>query len=340
MLRPVLIIAFVGTDLSFFLSEWRGRRGWRHGRLTRILALVELNLVLVLGLFRFRYVTPETLSLCYLSAALSLLLLPVPPNKGVRLPVLSAAGLAAVPAALFLPAVCPYVLVADLLLARSTLALRRRELMELLSRGITLRKTLEQEDRATWEVVWLSVLLLSCLVSGHPAAAVAACFVSLFLYAWLDARWSAGSCFFAVPALDDAVARAQSGKAPRPIPGEPFVPDRNLYERCCRYMSERRPFLVESFSLTDLCNAMFTNKVYLSRTINECAGKNFRQWVNHYRIQYAADLFRRDRSLKVVDLAALSGFHTAATFNQAFKLVMDESPSAWCKRMRHREEGE
>ena len=151
MLRPVLIIAFVGTDLSFFLSEWRGRRGWRHGRLTRILALVELNLVLVLGLFRFRYVTPETLSLCYLSAALSLLLLPVPPNKGVRLPVLSAAGLAAVPAALFLPAVCPYVLVADLLLARSTLALRRRELMELLSRGITLRKTLEQEDRATWE---------------------------------------------------------------------------------------------------------------------------------------------------------------------------------------------
>ena len=130
MLRPVLIIAFVGTDLSFFLSEWRGRRGWRHGRLTRILALVELNLVLVLGFFRFRYVTPETLSLCYLSAALSLLLLPVPPNKGVRLPVLSAAGLAAVPAALFLPAVCPYVLVADLLLARSTLALRRRELME------------------------------------------------------------------------------------------------------------------------------------------------------------------------------------------------------------------
>ena len=169
---------------------------------------------------------------------------------------------------------------------------------------------------------------------------MAACFVSLSLYAWLDARWSAGSCFFAVPALDDAVARAQSGKAPRPIPGEPFVPDRNLYERCCRYMSERRPFLVESFSLTDLCNAMFTNKVYLSRTINECAGKNFRQWVNHYRIQYAADLFRRDRSLKVVDLAALSGFHTAATFNQAFKLVMDESPSAWCKRMRHREEGE
>ena len=147
MLRPVLIIAFVGTDLSFFLSEWRGRRGWRYGRLTRILALVELNLVLVLGLFRFRYVTPETLSLCYLSAALSLLLLPVPPNKGARLPVLSAAGLAAVPAALFLPAVCPYVLVADLLLARSTLALRRRELMELLSRGITLRKTLEQAIR-------------------------------------------------------------------------------------------------------------------------------------------------------------------------------------------------
>ena len=104
----------------------------------RVLLLVSLTTATLLA-------TGQSLTLdSCLSAALSLLLLPVPPNKGARLPVLSAAGLAAVPAALFLPAVCPYVLVADLLLARSTLALRRRELMELLSRGITLRKTLEQ----------------------------------------------------------------------------------------------------------------------------------------------------------------------------------------------------
>lgn len=335
MFRYVLIIAFLGTNLSFFLSERRGRRGPRHGRAARTAALGLLDIVLVLGFFRFRFVTTGTLSLCYLSAALALLLLPVPPGKCSRLNGLTAAALAAAPLALFLPGACPFVLLSELLLSRAVLAVRRSQSLEARARGLTLRKSLEEEDRATWEVVWLAVLLLSCLASGHAVPETAVCALSVFLYAWLDFRWSAGSCFFAVPGLDDAVARAQSGKT-HPAPAEPFTPDRNLYERCCRYMTERRPFLVESFSLTDLCNAMFTNKVYLSRTINDCAGKNFRQWVNSFRIQYAMDLFHRNMSLKVVDLAALSGFHSPATFNIAFKLVMEESPSDWCKRIRRR----
>ena len=36
--------------------------------------------------------------------------------------------------------------------------------------------------------------------------------------------------------------------------------DQMLYDRCCRYMTERRPYLVESFSLQDLANAVYTNK--------------------------------------------------------------------------------
>ena len=110
--------------------------------------------------------------------------------------------------------------------------------------------------------------------------------------------------------------------------------DQFLYDRCCRYMSERKPFLVESFSLGDLAAAMYSNKVYLSRTINYFSGKNFRQYVNYYRVMYAMELFRNNRNLKVNDLAELSGFHSATTFNQAFKNVMEESPSTWCARLR------
>ena len=43
--------------------------------------------------------------------------------------------------------------------------------------------------------------------------------------------------------------------------------DQFLYDRCCRYMAEKRPFLVESFSLGDLASALYTNKVYLSRRL-------------------------------------------------------------------------
>ena len=54
----------------------------------------------------------------------------------------------------------------------------------------------------------------------------------------------------------------------------PAVVDQFLYDRCCRYMAERKPFLVESFTLADLSRALYTNRVYLSKTINYFSGKN------------------------------------------------------------------
>jgi AraC-like DNA-binding protein len=110
--------------------------------------------------------------------------------------------------------------------------------------------------------------------------------------------------------------------------------DRELFVRCCRYMELRKPFLVESFSLDDLALAMFTNKLYLSQTINACTGRNFRNFVNNYRVLYAMELFKKNNRLRVSDLSNLSGFHSPVTFNMAFKLMMDEAPGAWCIRVR------
>ena len=114
----------------------------------------------------------------------------------------------------------------------------------------------------------------------------------------------------------------------------PAVVDQFLYDRCCRYMADRKPFLVESFSLGDLASVLFTNKVYLSKTINYYSGKNFRSYINYYRVMYAMELFRRNKSLTVTELGSLAGFHSGTTFNQAFKAVMQESPSTWCARLR------
>ena len=118
--------------------------------------------------------------------------------------------------------------------------------------------------------------------------------------------------------------------------GEMTATDQMLYDKCCKYMADRKPFLVESFSLGDLASALYTNKAYLSKTINYYSGKNFRHYLNHYRVMYAMDLFRRDAHLRVSDLAELSGFHTTTTFTQAFREVMKEPPSAWCARVRSR----
>ena len=110
--------------------------------------------------------------------------------------------------------------------------------------------------------------------------------------------------------------------------------DQYLYDRCCKYMTERHPFLVDNYTLQDLANALFTNRAYLSQTINRFSGKNFRQYLNYYRIMYGMDLFRKNKILKVVDLAGLCGFHSNTSFYNAFKQVMGEPPSHWCSRVR------
>ena len=140
-------------------------------------------------------------------------------------------------------------------------------------------------------------------------------------------------------ALRESTQRRQSSLAKKGSNTEsqadgPAVVDQFLYDRCCRYMADRKPFLVESFSLGDLANVLYTNRVYLSKTINYYSGKNFRSYINYYRVMYAMELFRRNKSLTVSELGSLAGFHSGTTFNQAFKAVMQESPSTWCARLR------
>jgi AraC-like DNA-binding protein len=112
--------------------------------------------------------------------------------------------------------------------------------------------------------------------------------------------------------------------------------DQFLYDKVCRYMTEHKPFLVDAFSLQDLANALYTNRVYLSRTINHFSGKNFRQYVNYYRVMYAMDLYRNNMSLRVGELAELSGFHSPTSFFQSFRQVMGEAPSIWCARVKEK----
>lgn len=105
-----------------------------------------------------------------------------------------------------------------------------------------------------------------------------------------------------------------------------------LYKRAVENMETKRPYLDENFSLEDFSRALFTNKVYLSRTINAISGRNFRQFTNCYRVRYSIELIKKDPHLKVEQIAMMSGFHTVVSYNMAFKLFMNETPSEWMHR--------
>ena len=166
--------------------------------------------------------------------------------------------------------------------------------------------------------------LLMPVLAFLCALAVAVCLV---LYLRLRKKEARMRAVLEQPRMSDVVSE----------PCELAAIDQYLYDRCCRYMTEFRPFLVKTFTLQDLANAVFTNKYYLSKTINRFSGKNFRQYVNYYRVMYSMDLFRDNLSLRVTEMAELSGFHSVTSFNQSFKKVMGESPSIWCSRVRKKQ---
>ncbi len=105
----------------------------------------------------------------------------------------------------------------------------------------------------------------------------------------------------------------------------------NLFRRLNAYFENFMPFLNPELTLGDVAKALLTNKVYLSRTINECTGRNFCQFVNYYRVKHAIKLFRDNNLYKIEDLSRRSGFNSVRAFMMAFRLFMNVSPSQWCR---------
>ena len=103
------------------------------------------------------------------------------------------------------------------------------------------------------------------------------------------------------------------------------------YQRAQEYMETYRPYLKQTLSLEELAHQLGTNKVYLSRTINVISGRNYCQFVNYYRIQYAKQLMRKNTDSKMIEVALASGFNSVVTFNMAFKLNEDLTPSEWLR---------
>lgn len=102
-----------------------------------------------------------------------------------------------------------------------------------------------------------------------------------------------------------------------------------LYGRVQKIMEEKQPYLDPGLKLPELAAMLFTNKVYLSRTINVMSGLNFSQFVNAYRVKYSKELMKKDPRLQVQEVATLAGFQTTASLNMAFKLFEGVTPGQY-----------
>lgn len=111
---------------------------------------------------------------------------------------------------------------------------------------------------------------------------------------------------------------------------------KDLYERLLACFESHKPYLDSELTINEVVKMVYSNKVYISRAIGQFTGRNFRQFVNYYRVMHAVELFRNDPDLRITELANRSGFNSPASFNMSFKLFMKEKPGDWCRKERSR----
>lgn len=208
-------------------------------------------------------------------------------------------------------------------------------------KGTAVRQYVSDSITSSSVSVFLSVLILvmsSFMLSGVAHSICAGvCLVVIFsMHVGLYVRVSRGREFALCRKLEEKLK--ERGSMPGPVPEEEKskadIGYRTTYERLSTLFREKKPYLDGDLTIGDVAKELYTNKLYISKSINLYTGKNFCQYVNFHRVNYSMELFRTNPHLKVGQLAEMSGFHSVASYNMAFRLFMNESPGEWCRRNR------
>ena len=99
------------------------------------------------------------------------------------------------------------------------------------------------------------------------------------------------------------------------------------------HLSEVNPFLNPSLSLRSLAREIEIHPNHLSWLLNNSIGKNFNEFINHYRIEYLKKLaLNPDNShISLLGLAYESGFNPKSVFNTYFKKETGKTPKEYLK---------
>jgi len=103
--------------------------------------------------------------------------------------------------------------------------------------------------------------------------------------------------------------------------------------RLLQYMKEESPYLDPNLSLRSLARQIDIQPNQLSWLLNDSIGKNFNEFVNHYRVEAFKTLARDpgNKNITVMGLAYDSGFNTKSVFNTYFKKETGLTPSQFLK---------
>lgn len=114
-----------------------------------------------------------------------------------------------------------------------------------------------------------------------------------------------------------------------------LIPDEELLKikaKLENVMEIQKPYLDSELNLIKLAEILSVSTHHLSYVINTGFGKNFFQYVNEFRVEYAKQLLKEANSkLSILGIAYESGFNSKTSFNTTFKKLTGKTPSEFKK---------
>lgn len=113
--------------------------------------------------------------------------------------------------------------------------------------------------------------------------------------------------------------------------------DNALLKKLIRLMSDQRQYLQPDLKVADVAGSLGIPEHKLRSLINtELSYRNFKTFLNHYRIQDARERLADDDQAQtsIAELARNVGYRSVGPFNRAFKEFTDTTPSQYRKVLR------
>jgi AraC-like DNA-binding protein len=125
--------------------------------------------------------------------------------------------------------------------------------------------------------------------------------------------------------IDDTLTTEKS-KLP-----EVFEPEK--IQRIESYLLQNKPYLNHLLTLDNLASQLEMGSRSLSSIINRHFGKNFFEFINHYRIEESKRLLllEENKTVTMLDVMDKAGFNSKATFNTFFKKLVGITPTQFRK---------
>ena len=117
----------------------------------------------------------------------------------------------------------------------------------------------------------------------------------------------------------------------QPVNGNATITDKDLSHlklKLEQLMSEKKLYTNPDLSLDSLALALEINPKYLSVILNNSVGKNFYDFINHYRIEEVKERLAdsKSRNYTIEAIANQAGFRSKSSFNAAFKKQVNMTP--------------